>query len=349
VIWQLIDSSGLGGAERHVATISSSLQQRGADVQVILLNRHRRNEWFKQLSALDLPYKSLDGTFRTLLTEVRTAKPDLLHTHGYKAGLFGRLAATFAGIPVVSTFHSGKRGSFPVSVYEFFDEWSALVGQNIAVGENVASRLPWPSEIMASYVAEPQFDLTKPLPRTVAFVGRLSEEKGPELFCRLAIRASPNLSCHVYGDGPLAAQLQRLYGHRIIFHGATADLESVWPTIGLIVMPSRFEGLPLTALEALARGIPVLASNVGGLPDLVKPGLTGWLFEPGDLATATDYVKHWKNMSTSRQVEMRIDCHAHVMKYFSEHVQFPKLLKVYRDAGLSPSRLGATDLANANF
>ncbi len=125
------------------------------------------------------------------------------------------------------------------------------------------------------------------LPRRVGFVGRLSEEKRPDLFCALARRSPPGVEWHVYGNGPMGARLELEYGDTVRFHGTVTDLEPAWSTLGLLVMPSRFEGLPLAALEALTAGIPVLASRVGDLSSVVVDGQTGWLFESGDIRAGT--------------------------------------------------------------
>ena len=113
MIWHLIDSSGVGGAERHIETLASSLQRRGLAVQVVLVADHGNRPWQQQLAGAGIRYTHLDGRFSTLVGALRRARPALLHTHGYKAGILGRLAARLAGVPVVSTFHSGERGPFP--------------------------------------------------------------------------------------------------------------------------------------------------------------------------------------------------------------------------------------------
>src|SRR5436305_6887696 len=132
MIWQFIDSSGIGGAETHIAVLSKALIEQGADVRIVLYERHGNNPWLKQLSAARLESIILDGTFLGLVGAVRSSNCELLHTHGYKAGILGRFASRIARIPVVSTFHSGERGPFPVCLYDWVDEWTSFLGGRIA-------------------------------------------------------------------------------------------------------------------------------------------------------------------------------------------------------------------------
>lgn len=340
MIWQFIDSSGVGGAERHVATISASCLKRGVAVRVVLLQDHGFNPWLDQLQAAEVPAQVLDGSFRELFIEMRRQRPHLVHTHGYKAGIFGRAAAKLISIPVVSTFHSGERGQWPVSAYEWLDEWSALASTNIAVSDAVAARLPWPAVVMSSYVDIPAIAPSEGLPPRIVFAGRLSAEKGPDVFCDLAARAPEVLKFDVYGEGPMREELEGRYGNKVRFHGAVADMDGVWGGAGLLVMPSRFEGMPLAALEAMAHGIPVLAAPVGGLRYLVSEGETGWFFNPDDWQEGLRKISLWRAMDATAQSKMRQACRAVVERQFSEQAQFGHLIRAYARAGSDGEILG---------
>lgn len=334
MIWQLIDSSGIGGIERHIATLATSLRRRGIATEVVLYGDHGAHAWLEQLRAADLPVRILDNTFAGLRRALREARPDLLHTHGYKANILGRVAARLSGIPVLSSFHSGEKAAFPVSAYYLLDNWSSLLAPRIAVSEEIAARIPYPSSHIPNYVLGPSAPPNEPLPRRVGFVGRLSHEKAPDLFCRLAADGPADVEWHVYGGGPMLAELQAAYGARITFHGMVTDLSQAWRSMGLMLMPSRFEGLPLAALEALAHGVPVLASRVGALPDVILEGRTGWTFPPEDLAAARTGLAQWLALDREQQIAMRATCHRHWQAEFSEQKRLDQILAVYRKAGL---------------
>jgi glycosyltransferase involved in cell wall biosynthesis len=332
MIWHLIDSRTVGGAERHIALLVRALNARNIPAQAVLYNDYGGGPWLEQLRAEGIPVRVLDGSFSGLLNAVRHDRPALLHLHGYKAGIFGRLAALRWRIPVVTTFHTGDRSSGRLAWYERLDEWTAVFGERIAVTETVQRRLPYRSTVVGSFSPLPP-DPKPALPRRAAFVGRLSPEKRPEFFCRLAAVCGGDIEWHIYGDGPLANELKRLYSNKIHFHGVVTDMSQVWPTLGLLVMPSLFEGLPLAGLEALAGGVPILASRVGGLPQLVTDDVTGWLFERDDLEEAVALVRKWNALTESEQARMRSACRDHVRKHFSEQQQIDKLLGIYRRAG----------------
>jgi glycosyltransferase involved in cell wall biosynthesis len=336
VIWHLIDSRTIGGAERHIAILLQCLSTRSIAAQAVLYRDYGSNPWLAQLSAADLPFRILNGSFRSLVQALARDRPHLLHVHGYKAGILGRLPGRLLGIPVVTTFHSGERSGWPLKLYEWTDEWTSILGERVAVSSAVQSRLPLSSTLITNFLPESLVPTETALPRHVAFVGRLSAEKGPDLFCALASQAPPGLAWHVYGDGPMRNELEARYADVVTFHGVVPDFNNVWPSIGLLVMPSRFEGLPYAALEALAAGVPILASRVGGLPDAVIEDATGWLFDAGDLQTALAKLDRWITLDPAAQAKMRSQCWGHSQARFSEASEMPKLLSVYRKAGYSP-------------
>lgn len=339
MIWQFIDSSGVGGAERHIATIASSLQRFGLDVSVVLYERHGTNPWLEQLAAEGVRASVLGGSFKSLLGSLRATRPALLHTHGYKAGILGRVAARVVGIPVVSTYHSGERGPWPVGFYDFIDDWTGVLARRIAVSPAIQARLPLSSTLIPSYVIGPPEAPSEPLPRRIGFIGRLSEEKGPDRFCEMAQRYPEAGAWHVYGDGPMRSDLEKRYGDRVKFHGVVTDLSPVWPTLGLVVMPSRFEGIPLVALEAGAHGVPVLAANVGGLGAIVEHGRTGWLYGGSEMDEAGGYLSEWSALvSNGDAVAVRRACWQSVRERYSEERWLPEIVRVYRAAGWTDPR-----------
>lgn len=109
-VWLLLDSSGIGGIETHVWHLAEALRSRGRPVRVVFLADHGPHPLFDRLEAAQHRVTRLGGSFGDLLHALREQRPGVLHTHGYKAGILGRLAARLAGIPVVSTFHAGEPG-----------------------------------------------------------------------------------------------------------------------------------------------------------------------------------------------------------------------------------------------
>ncbi|HEY7073290.1 MAG TPA: glycosyltransferase family 4 protein [Acidimicrobiales bacterium] len=125
--------------------------------------------------------------------------------------------------------------------------------------------------------------------RGVVFAGRLSHEKAVDVLIEAVARSGPAVGLDVYGDGPERAALQSraeaVAPGRIRFHGRQGRAEVLAALAGAAVaaVPSRWhENQPMSVLEAFAVGVPVVATDLGGLPELVRPGETGWLVPPGD-------------------------------------------------------------------
>ena len=328
-IWQLVDSSGIGGIETHVRVLARALIDAGHPARVLLLVAHGDNPWLGQLAEAGVPVEVLDGRFATLLARLRRERPALLHTHGYKAGILGRLAARMAGIACVSTFHAGERGAFPVSLYQRLDEATSRFGARIAVSAPIAARLPGRVAVIGNFVAVPDRPPPPPQQNCVGYVGRFSFEKGPDLFCGVAEAVQSPPAFHMFGDGPMREELERAYAGRVTFHGLVRAPETIWPRIGLLLMPSRAEGLPLAALEAMAAGIPVAAAAVGALPDVIRHGETGWLFPAGDVAAAAAVVMQWQATPPQQVAAMSHAAWRTVRDRFGIAASLPAILAVY--------------------
>jgi glycosyltransferase involved in cell wall biosynthesis len=243
-----------------------------------------------------------------LIRLVRSLHPDVIHAHSSKAGLLARLAARAAGgVPAVYTPHafaflsdSPWRG-----LYLACERWaSRWTGRLIAVSREEyawacdgarglglpADRVRLiPNGIEAGGVPSvPE----RPHP-VIGFVGRMSRQKGSDLFLDVARRirdARPDVRFLMVGDGPWLARVERRLRRtgfdacvrlrtardEIEVAGHLADMDAV-------VLPSRWEGLPYTLLEAMAAGVPVVASAVGGIADVIESGVSGLLGPVGDV------------------------------------------------------------------
>jgi glycosyltransferase involved in cell wall biosynthesis len=121
---------------------------------------------------------------------------------------------------------------------------------------------------------------------SVVTVGRLTEQKGYDDLLACARALGPGFQFHVIGDGPDAAELVASAPENVTFHRDVADDELV-PMLNradVYFQPSKYEGLCMTVIEAMACGLPVVASSVGGITESVVPGETGYLCPPGDVA-----------------------------------------------------------------
>ncbi|MEM7652350.1 MAG: glycosyltransferase family 4 protein [Pseudomonadota bacterium] len=357
-IVHVLDSSGLGGIESHVAAMTRAQTACGNQTSVALFGygtaTHPLNNALSQVGAR---FEAIGGTknlYGWLLNRKRDSNGRgqtlLIHTHGYKAGVILRALCWLFRIPCVSTYHSGDMGTGRLRLYTALDDLTARLSPAIAVNQVIADRLGGYPTVVKNFVTMDGRQVCNPGSK-IAFVGRLSHEKGPDIFCQTAEYAlahNPELQFEVFGDGPLRAELEALHGDRIRFRGAVPAMDPYWDDIGLLCMPSRAEGLPMAALEALSRGIPVVAASVGGLPDLLSQAgcLTaslearlgasanriGWLVPPEDPEGIVAAVLAWKAQSTAECQAMAQRCRARVSEGFSADIALTLINGVYRQA-----------------
>ena len=261
----------------------------------------------------------------TLIRMFRRIRPDIVHTHTAKAGALGRMAARVAGVPLtVHTFHGHVLdGYFSPSVTRFF----LMVERRLACTTDrlvtVSPRLR--DQLLAMGVGRPDqvevvplgLDLCRfrrdrgaasalraslglaPGIPLLGSVGRLVPIKDhPTLLRAMAIHGMDGQSAHLVlvGDGEDRLALTRLVGElgvstRVHFLGWRSDLETILNELDVVVCSSRNEGTPVALIEAMAAGVPVLSTEVGGVADLVTHGETGWLVPPGDPAAMAQGIR----------------------------------------------------------
>lgn len=339
-IWLLLDSSQGGGIETHVRGLAQGLRAAGLEAEVIFLKDHGPHPLRAQLDRDGTPWRNLSGGLVDLCRAINRARPWLLHTHGYKAGIFGRLAAKMTGVTCVHTYHGGEPGSGRVRLWQWLDRRSgALNDARIAVSKPISRQLSAAAHTIPNFVSLPDFVETNGRKLRVAFVGRLSHEKGPDIFCAIARLAAERISFHAYGDGPMRRQLEQQYGDVVQFHGYTDDMERVWSDTDLLLITSRHEGLPLVALEAMSRGVSVAASAVGALPEVIEHGVSGWLFDAHNVGDASEAIGRWLGTPAEELAHMRRRAREKVEDTYSRSVVLQQIIAVYRGAlrGKRPS------------
>ena len=327
-MWLLLDSSKLGGIESHVFQLAKGLHSLGENIQVIFLNNYGNHPLRNALLENGIPTTSLDGRIGSLRNLMKIERPTIVHTHGYKAGILGRLMSKVYKIPSVSTFHAGEISTGKLGLYQWLDEKSAKLSSHLfAVSPQIASKLPSNTQVFDNFVDTNNINTSNG--DQIAFVGRLSKEKGADYFLELAV-LFPKLSFHIYGDGPLRQELESSAPSNVIFHGQQDNMSTVWLSIGLLIMPSRNEGLPMAALEAMARGIVVLASNVGALNKVVDSNINGWLTPSGNISALSDYLSQWIDMDKTTRLQFSKEARSKIEQQFSAQVAIPKLIACYK-------------------
>jgi sugar transferase (PEP-CTERM/EpsH1 system associated) len=245
------------------------------------------------------------GQVRELARLFRRERFDIVHTHNTYPHLYATLAARWAGVPVVVQTRHGQRAGHGWRSRTCY-RWAAkLVDRVVAVSDDAARLCIDADGIPADKVQRiwngidlGQFGYHGPInePQAIS-VARLSAEKDFPTLLRAVALASPQvygLQLQIVGDGPERSRLESLcrelgISSRVEFLGERHDVPALLRNAGFFVTSSLTEGISLTLLEAMAVGLPVVATAVGGNPEVVQDGVTGRLVPAGDpeaLATA---------------------------------------------------------------
>ena len=261
-------------------------------------------------------------TLAALMRVIRRVRPHIVHTHTAKAGAVGRLAAVLCGVPVVvHTFHGHVlRGYFSpakTAVYRAIERGLARrTDRLLTVTDRVRD------ELLALGVGRPEQYTTVPLgfdlaplvqaarrrgelraelgvgsAPLVGIVARLVPIKAHEVFLDAAARirtAVPDARFLIVGDGAcrpaLEARVDALgLREAVRFLGWRADLDRLYADLDVVVLTSRNEGSPVALIEAMAAGVPVVSTAVGGVPDVVADGTSGLLAPMDDAAAVADH------------------------------------------------------------
>jgi glycosyltransferase involved in cell wall biosynthesis len=248
------------------------------------------------------PYVDLLG-FLELMRLIRRLRPDVVHANSSKAGALGRLAARLSRVQAcVFTAHGwafqAQSGSWAAKAYLMIDRVLAHLGVTIvcvsesdrAIGLRAGTcRAERTVVLRNAVVISPQRELPGSPTPVVLTVARFQTPKDfGTLFRALAALDSGSFHAQVAGDGPDRAaveQLRETLGLQAAVEllGTSDDVPALLADADIFVLSSRSEGLPLSILEAMARGLPVVATAVGGIVELVDDGVTGFLVEPGDV------------------------------------------------------------------
>ncbi len=310
----LLASLPVGGAEDLVAAIVRGLPPRRFAPEVACLEAP--GPVGAELAAAGYPVHSLGldlkhasawrlaAAVRRLLKEIR---PDILHTHLYHPNLYGRLAALGLGLPgVVAAVHNSyTRVKFHRRLWNHLLGWASdriLVGSP-RVWEDVRryDAVPASRLLLLPYGIDPaelETDLSREEARgflsvsgfVLAAVGRLEEQKGQKhLLAAMAgvRRQIPEATLILVGEGRqrqvLEHQARELgLADRVRFLGTRRDLALIYRALDLYVQPSLWEGLPLALLKAMGAGLPVLATRVGGVMELIEDGVNGRIVAPAE-------------------------------------------------------------------
>jgi glycosyltransferase involved in cell wall biosynthesis len=381
---RIISRMNVGGPSIHVSLLNAGLTDEGYDCLLVTgsegasegslrdlaESRGLRLAVVPELGREIAPWSDFITAVK-LYRLMRRERPQIVHTHTAKAGFVGRIAARFAGVPVVlHTFHGhvfhGYFSPVKTRLFLLMEQLGARLSTRIIT---ISPRL---REEIAAYgvtnaaniaVIPLGFDLD-PFARQprgtgdfrrsigvtaeanlVGAVGRLVPIKNIPLLLQatsIARRQDPQFHLVIVGDGELrqelGAQAEALgLADTITFAGWRRDLPNVYADLDVVVISSDNEGTPASLIEAMATGCPVVATKVGGVPDLITDGVTGLLVPPGDpMALADTLLALFREPEQTRQMAER------AQRQVLERHQASRLVadvdRLYRELLATPGR-----------
>lgn len=308
-ILEMIGDSTLAGAPRHLLSLVEHFDSKKFSLFVICPPGPLAGEIKGLKKNIDLEivpmHSKLDlAAIKEIRANIRHIKPDLIHVHGTRAGSLGRLAAIGFKMPVVYTEHLWtKHYKLPSRISHrmqliglwFLDMFTTL---NIAVSQAVKdfmveNQISRPEKIVVIYNA-----IITPKKKAKIFardkkiilgtVGTLNIQKGIQYLIAampLILKEFPETRLEIVGEGPYRRHLEKqikkmkLAG-AIQLTGFIKDIEEKLLDFDIYVQPSLSESFGLAILQAMAAGVPIVATNTGGIPEVVTTGKTGILVQP---------------------------------------------------------------------
>ena len=315
-ILHIIGGGEIGGAEQHVLTLLNGIDRTRFTPHLVCLTdgpfaalaRETNIPTITRSMHFPLDLSPLPGIIRW----ARQKGINLVHTHGSRANLLGRLGARWLGVPSLTTVHSSL-------AHDYLSPWSARMALGLdRLTLPLTSGIITVSEYLAKEVAlrggrnletiyngqapisfdDPsssrhKFRLQWGIPTdalVLGTIGRLHPTKGQTYLIKAASQLRfkfPNLHLLLIGDGPLRQDLELELKQSTLPYTLTGYLPQAYealPAMDLFVLPSVCEGMGLVLLEAMQAGVPIVASAVGGIPEVVRAGEDGLLVSPGDVA-----------------------------------------------------------------
>lgn len=314
-ILHLLPAFSIGGAEMLVLSLAAAANPEYINIHVCALFDRGKRELRSDLDKLGISVHCLNAShlyspalFKDLAAYLREHQIDIIHTHLLSADVAGRLVGKLLAVPVVSTLHSVPQGFAKSRIdRRWLERMTALymTNQLVTVAAHVRDQFvkEWrirPEQLKVIYNAIPmerflgipecEICSERQSGPVIMTIGRLIPDKAHDLLIQaasLVLESHPEVTFIIVGDGSERERLTALIHSaglekRVIMTGMRRDIPELLAQCDIFVLPSRREGLPLSAVEAMAAARPVLVTDVGGNRELVTHGVNGMIIPPGD-------------------------------------------------------------------
>ncbi len=348
-IFQLITHARKGGAQAHVQALLANMHDRyqmslACGEEGYLMDQAARlginTYYLPELIRLPSPLRDRQA-YRRLVTILQRENPDLLHTHSTKAGVLGRQAASRLGIKNVYTAHGWafaegipllqRMAAFTVEralvkkthkiiTVSHYDERLAL-----RLGHHAASRT------VTIHNGIPDISYNRANRNTqqvrLVCVARFVRQKNHACLLEAVARLNGHFGLQLVGEGPLIGNINRKLNRRTLREKVTLlprcnDVIPVLSQADIFVLSSDWEGLPISVLEAMRAGLPVVATNVGGVSEAVVHGSNGLLVQRNDDTALAEMLETLTQDATEREAMGKAG-----RQRYMEHFTLDKMLR----------------------
>lgn len=329
-ILQVIASTSMGGAPEVVRLIAAHFDRKAFEMEVASSNDGPHFESIKQLGCrmhqVNIEGRSrLNPSPAFQLKKLfKDGKYDVIHLHGTRAGFWGAMASRGLAIPIIYTEHtfafSAGRNFFSSKFFEKVERYighhvQRLVAlssedatlakdlklapqENIVIIKNGVEFDRFNCRIEAAKTHQLRRELGIPdNSNVVGTVGRITYQKNPERFLdivNMLTAKHPDIVFLWIGDGELKQNMAALIKNRkmtnVIITGFRNDIPELLRLMDVFLLTSRWEGLPLSVIEAMGSGLPVVATDIRGVRELVAHWESGFLYAPSDTEKASEYL-----------------------------------------------------------
>ncbi len=357
-ILYVVTSAGFGGASMNVLLLMRHMIAKGHTVGLVSANERRLIKEAKELGVRVFvnPYfvrrLHLLNDFRAFIPvykAIKEFKPDLIHAHSTKAGVIVRFWSMLLNFkPVIFTAH----GWAFTEGRKYWKRWLLAQIEKIAgfATTKVICVSNHDKELALKFKVVPPEKLTviyngvdhEPFLKAqrkkedseviITYVGRLAPPKDLKTLLK-AIKPLTGVKVLIVGDGELRNEVEKYVlknelSEKVFLLGEREDVPEILANSDIFVLPSRWEGLPFTIIESMMAGLPIVASKVGGIPELVDDGVTGFLVPPGDHLSLAQAIKKLIDDKNLRE-EMGRNGREKALKLFTVERMLNETIKVY--------------------
>lgn len=352
-IIHIIGKLQMGGAERLLYDLCRKMDKERFSVRVVTV--HGGGAAQKLFEQAGIPVMNFEkkgkwdfAAIDALADYLRSERPDVVHTHLFAGDFWGGIAARRAGVnTLISTRHDVLKEGWPrdflgriarrkcdkvVAISQFiFDHIVKKEGIAFEKVETIYNG------IETSKFYEPRRDILKRDEIVIGTVGRLSKEKGQKHLLRAGcFLKNKNWRMLLAGDGPYRFLLENLVQElgiekRVRFLGEVEDVPAVLREIDIFVLPSVSEGLSLALLEAAVSGCFVIATRVGGIPEVITDGVTGKLFKPKRIEQLVAHL-NWVIANPEQARRMAKKLQSDVVERFDLGLMVDKYERMYENS-----------------